>query len=217
MSCKRTTDWSAIRPLTWRALGTGGGNNSQQQSASEQELADCRRKLAELEHKYQADMGRAQQVNFDAGLQQGREEAGTAVRDASEKLAATLTELASQKRRLRLDAEREVVRLSIAIARRILNRELTIDPESLEGVVHAALAKLQNREKWQVRVSPRAVEITTNSVHQAGLGANVIVNADPALQAGDLLIDTPSGELDASVSTQLQEIERGFAERLGLR
>jgi flagellar biosynthesis/type III secretory pathway protein FliH len=45
----------------------------------------------------------------------------------------------------------------------------------------------------------------------------VKIAIDPSLRPGDLLIDTPAGELDASVNTQLHEIERGFAERLAIR
>jgi flagellar assembly protein FliH len=149
-------------------------------------------------------------------LRQGREQAAAAVKESAERLAATIADLSAYKRKLRMDAEREVVKLSIAIARRILNRELATDPDALEGLVHAALSRLQNREVWHVRVPASALEVTRACIERAGVTANVSIVADASLQTGDLLIDTPAGELDASVRTQLQEIERGFAERLGI-
>lgn len=218
MSFRRTFGESDVRPVLWRPLAaTGQSEALQQRSASASEVAEWQRQYAELQVKHQAELARVQQVAHEEGLRQGREEAASAIRDAAQKLAATMTDLASYKRKLRFQAELEVVRLSIAIARRILNRELATDPEALQGIVHAALFKLQGRELWQVRVSPRACEITRRYVEEAGLAASITVIADPALQTGDLLIETPSGELDASVGTQLQEIERGFTERLGLR
>ena len=39
---------------------------------------------------------------------------------------------------------------------------------------------------------------------------------DPTLRAGDLVFETSLGQLDASVETQLQEIQRGLTDRLAL-
>ena len=176
-----------------------------------------RRQLEDLQRTHNIELARAKQAAYEQGLQQGREEASSAMRDSAQKLATTLADLVSYKHKLRADAEREVVKLSLATARRILNRELATDPDALEGVVHAALAKLQNRDVCQVRVAAMAAEITKTCIERAGLSANVQVNIDPTLHSGELFIDTSTGELDASVHTQLREIERGFAERLGVR
>jgi flagellar assembly protein FliH len=180
-------------------------------------VADLERQVSELRAASQAELTRVKETAFQEGLRQGREEAASAIHDSAEKLGTTMAELVAFKRKLRLDAEREVVKLSLAIARRILNRELATDPDALEGIVHAALSKLQNRDIWQVRVAAQASDVTNACIDRAGLGGTVKVVVDPALYPGDLLVDTPTGELDASVNTQLHEIERGFAERLAIR
>jgi flagellar assembly protein FliH len=218
MLSKRAANPVAAKPIVWRQIARGGQHDLvQRQQASGVETAELERQLLELQIANQAELARAKQSSFEHGLQQGREEAASAIRESAQKLATTLAELVAFKRKLRLDAEREVVKLSLAIARRILNRELATDPDALEGVVHAALAKLQSREVWQVRVSPQHTEMTKACIERAGLASSVKVHADAALEPGDLLIDTHAGELDASVHTQLHEIERGFAERLAIR
>jgi flagellar biosynthesis/type III secretory pathway protein FliH len=40
----------------------------------------------------------------------------------------------------------------------------------------------------------------------------VEVLADPALEPGSVRLESAAGTLDASVDTQLEEIERGFAD-----
>src|SRR5262249_683356 len=55
-------------------------------------------------------------------------------------------ELASQGRRLRGEAERDTVKLAVAIARRILHREIALDPEVVLGLVKVAFAKVEARE-----------------------------------------------------------------------
>lgn len=204
--------------MTWRQISPSSQTEQPEpQVSSSAEVAELERQLSELRAAHPIELAHAKQSAFQEGLHQGREDAAAAIRDCAQKLAATLTELTSFKRKLRLDAEAEVVKLSLAIARRILNRELATDPEALEGIVHAALSKLQNRDVWQVRVGPYASEIASAYLDRAGFGGTVKVVVEPALHPGDLVIDTPAGELDASVNTQLQEIERGFAERLAIR
>ena len=45
-------------------------------------------------------------------------------------------------------------RLAIEIARRVLHRELSVDPSALEALIKAALEKLQAQEIYRVRVHP---------------------------------------------------------------
>ncbi len=87
-------------------------------------------------------------------MRRGREEAAGEVKKSFEQVARALEELTETKRKLRQEAEQELVKLSLAVARRILYRELSTDPSSIEGIVHAALQKLQQREASKVRVWP---------------------------------------------------------------
>lgn len=218
MLCKRALNPAEAKPIAWRQISHSGQNEvTPRQQSSGSEVSELQHQLQELKLAGQEELQRERQSSYQHGLQQGREEAAAAISASAQKLATMLAELAAYKGKLRLDAEREVVKLSLAIARRILNRELATDPDALEGVVHAALSKLQSRDVWQVRVSPHGAEITKACIERAGLSASVKVNVDPALHPGDLLIDTYAGELDASVHTQLHEIDRGFAERLAIR
>ncbi len=177
------------------------------------EVADLQQRIAELEAALKTQVAQTGQTAFDEGLKQGREEGTAAMKAASERLAQTLAELVSFKRKLRAEAEMEVVKLSLAVARRILHRELLTDPEAMQGLIHAALQNIQGREVWRVRVSPIGVEAVRAGLQRAGLGAIEIV-AEASFKSGDLVIETALGDLDASVDTQLQEIQRGFTDRL---
>ena len=137
--------------------------------------------------------------------------------DSLHTLGETLRELTLLKRKIRNEAEQELVQLSLAIARRILYRELATDPESIHGIVHAALQKLQNREIVRVRVYPGAAAAVRMAFERLPNAAAVEIVADTGLATGAVLFETALGELDASIETQLQEIQRGFADRLGSR
>jgi len=128
------------------------------------------------------------------------------------RLSRSIEELAGLRQRFRHEAEEDVVALAIAIARRILHRELTVAPEALLGLVKAALEKIELREVNRVRVSRGDAPMVAQFLEQMGLPRPIEVIADPGLQRGAAILESSRGALDASVETQLAEIERGFAD-----
>ena len=50
--------------------------------------------------------------------------------------------------------------------------------------------------------------------NNAARRSNLVLVADPALKPGELFFETSQGTLDASVETQLREIERGLIDKL---
>jgi flagellar assembly protein FliH len=128
------------------------------------------------------------------------------------KLARSIEELTGFRLRYRREAEQDVVALALAVARRILHRELTMAPEALLGLVKAALDKMEAREVHQVRVSRQDAAMVRQFFEQMGLPQRVEVMGDASLVPGGVILESGRGILDASVDTQLAEIERGFAD-----
>ncbi len=52
------------------------------------------------------------------------------------------------------EAQADLLRLSVAIARRIVHRELLVSPDILESIVSVVLEKLDRQEVHRVRVHP---------------------------------------------------------------
>ncbi len=156
----------------------------------------------------------AYQRGFLEGQGVGKNQAAGEVNPLMERLSRSLAELGSMRSRIRRDAEKDLLKLSIAIARRVLHRELTLDPESIEGLIKVALDKLQARESCRVRVHPEQETAIRAALDRASNSGKVELISDASLQMGDVLFETQHGTIDASIETQLREIERGFADRL---
>lgn len=220
MLCKITTDSEEIKPVLWRTLAGTALVPAAAAGAREVapgEVAELQKRITELERLRQTEVAQAKQAGFEDGKQKARQEAAGEVTAALDRLAQKLNEVASLRSKMRLSAEIDIVKLGLAIAQRILRRELTTDPETIHGLVHAALQKIQNRDILRIRVYPAGAEALKTSLARAGAAPAIQVVADPTLKTGDLLFETSVGELDASVETQLQEVERGLADRLSLR
>ena len=152
----------------------------------------------------------AHQAGFREGEAAGRSQAEPIV----EQLGRTIQELVSLRPRLRREAEADCVQLSLAIARRVLHRELSIDPEAIEGLIRTALERLQAQEVYRLRIHPAQESAVRTCLERLGCAPEIEVVADRTLEPGAVLFETSRGSLDASVGTQLQEIQRGLADRL---
>ena len=169
---------------------------------------------AELE----AQVHQQLELAFETGRKEGeasvRQQLEGDVRRASEQLAQAAAQVAASRTEVIRRAETDILQLSIEIARRILHRELSIDPAALSALIRAALDKLASQQVSRVRVHPDQEQLVRASLAQIGRDSDVEVISDPTQPRGGALFETESGSLDASVETQLREIERGFADRL---
>jgi flagellar assembly protein FliH len=150
----------------------------------------------------------------DAAARQGFE---AELRETVSALAGKISEIAGQRSEIVRRAEADTVRLAIEIARRVLHREISVDPSALSALVGAALEKLRNQEIYRVRIHPDLEKLLKSLLEQFGRNAGIEVLADPNLARGGVTFEIGRGALDASVDTQLREIERGLADEIRVR
>lgn len=223
MSCKILRE-AASEPIAWKPGGSGPVVRQeafQQQKKSDPLAEALDTKLRQIESDAARAVEEARCQGFAEGERSGAargeqmaQQARQSADLATERLGRTLEELAHLRRRLRSEAEHDVVRLSIAIARRILHREIEVDREALGGVVKAAIERLDLRETHRIRVNPNDVAPLRQQLERCGMPPRLEVAGDPSLPPGSAIFETSRGTLDASIATQLKEIERGFVDRL---
>ena len=165
---------------------------------------------ANIEKRLHDEREKALQEGWQSAINQARAE----VEPLKTQLARSIADVAGMKARLRAEAEQDIVRLSLAIARKILHREACVDPDAILGIVKAALARLTTRETSRVRVHPGDVESLRRHAGSGGFPQSIEIAGDPVLSPGSVIFETIRGSLDASIESQLAEIERGFADLL---
>jgi flagellar assembly protein FliH len=133
------------------------------------------------------------------------------------RLAASIEDLGSIRAQYLADSEEKVVRLSVAIAQRILHREIQIDSLALLGLLRAVVEKCEAREILRILMNPNDLKQLQPHLAKLQLPPRVEVAAENSLERGALLVESTSGTLDASVDAQLDEVERGFIDMLGKR
>jgi flagellar assembly protein FliH len=225
MSCKLLTKEQSpqVRPISWPALRVVPAVDTTPPELDQARLAladasaetsKLHQRVEELENALES----RELLGFEKGLAEGqnkgRQESAEQLRPVLERMSRAIADAAMLRPRLRMESEADLVRLCTAIAHRILKRELHMDPLALEGIVQAALARAGAVEVFRVRAHPaHAGEIRTH-LSKLGVPESVRVEALTSLDEGDLLIETSAGEIDASVNTQIAEVERGLTTRV---
>jgi len=158
---------------------------------------------------------------YQLGLAEGEAAAGQRAQAYLEPVLAGLsgivTELGGMRRKFRAEAEGATVALAMSIARRVLNRELHCDPDAILGLVKAAFERCDARETHCLRVSPADAAAIQENRDRLQLPPRLKIVADVALRPGSAIFETSRGDLDASLDTQLSEIERGLTDVLRKR
>lgn len=181
----------------WAA--SGNGHTSQGDGAAQRERQAYEKGLAEGESRCRAEF-----ENTLAGL---RNQISAALQDFTEQRDAYFERV-----------EPEVVQLALAVARKILHREVQMDPMLLAGVVHVALEKLDAGTQVRLRANPAEVGSWREYFSQPhDIRPIPELVGDSTLSHSECTLETDLGGTTISLDTQLKEIEQGFADLLEQR
>jgi flagellar assembly protein FliH len=190
----------SFTPVLWRVVASVGDPRRNSHADGEREAA---RKLDQLRRDGYAE-----------GLAAGRQQAEEQFRPAVQGLAEALDSLGRLRANIREETIQDLVHLATSIAARVIHREVAVDPDALAGLIQAAFSKLQSREINRVRMHPTLEGLVRKLLEQAGAPKNLVLLPDPSLKSAEVFFETAQGILDASVETQLREIERGLIDKL---
>ncbi len=188
---------------------------------AEDESSHLREELRALEEKLNAQIAAAASELEHAkrtAVEHAQQEWGLVAEQRLEEERARIIRMCEDFREERgryfSEVEAEVVKLALAIAERVLHREVRLDPLLLTAAVRVALEKVADQSDVIVRVPAENAPAWCEALGER-LGAQLV--GDEALQAGECKLETKVGRVDLGVSAQLAEIERGFFDLLQKR
>lgn len=144
---------------------------------------------------------------YAQGERAGAEAAAARGEAVLRRLADTVDELRTLRVELLRKAEQQVVQLSLAIARRIVQREITLDRELVAAMGRVALDRLSTASAATIRLHPDDYAAVVRGSASSSDGATSIV-ADPMVRRGGCLVQSDLGVIDLGVDAQIQEIAR---------
>jgi flagellar assembly protein FliH len=148
----------------------------------------------------------ASREGFERGQAEGRE---LARREEAQKMGDGIRKILAEVERhragLEAECERDVVRLAIAIAEKIVKAEIKKGAPVAENNLKAALRRAVRGHGLEIRLHPADAARLRLAGEE---GASII--ADSAITPGGCIVRTAAGSVDLDIKTQLDEIERGL-------
>lgn len=200
---RRATGQAVILPFTWQH----GGESAPPAAPPADPAPDPARDTASPAH-----LAAVEREAFARGFAQGEVAGAEAAANRGEamlrRLTQTLEEIAEMRAQIVRDTEQQLVRLAVAIARRIVQREMTMDPDLLRAIARVAMDRLGETTGVTVRLNPDDHAAIAAGRDSAWGGGHVTVVADARLPRGGCRLESDGGTVDASVDAQLEEITK---------
>jgi flagellar assembly protein FliH len=147
---------------------------------------------------------------YAEGERTGRQMGEAMVETICRRYEKSLADLAAAHKAMVQAMEEQTVRLALEIARKIVQRELALEPDLVAALVNVALKRVAGHQSIAVRVSRHDFDRVRAAVAAANSAVTVI--DDAALERGDFVIETGQTHLDGRVSSQIDAIGRALFE-----
>ena len=149
----------------------------------------------------------------EEGIRQIREEEKQTILDANAKAEKTLADAKEECRVYVQGAENEIATLAMEIADHVLPQHFLDVPTIILPLVRTA-----DQSEVHVRVAPESYDLVLmgRSEFQGLLEGQALleVHSDQNLKVGDVVIETPNGNVDARLSTQLEMIRKSIQDAM---
>jgi len=158
-------------------------------------------------HQLEEIQDQARQEGFRQGLREGRDAGLKAIQEQLSLLEALLKSLDEPFSQLDESVERQLAELAMLVARQLVRRELTTDPEQVVSVVREALSALPvaaRNVRLALHPEDAALIRETLSLGEADQPFQLI--DDPLLCRGGCKVLSDSSQIDASVESRLDSI-----------
>ncbi|MGL5253876.1 MAG: FliH/SctL family protein [Brevinema sp.] len=178
---------------------------SQAQSESDDMIALARKEADKLKKEAEAE-------GMDLGRTEGYETATNDIKLVIERLHSVVAETARERERILLHSEQQVINLVLTMVNKVVKKLAIEHKEVVIENTKAALSLLRGAMTLFIRVSPRdynlAASYKDEFIHLIEARADLKFIEDPTIEPGGVYIESDTGDIDATINTQLEELER---------
>ncbi|MBI4979015.1 MAG: flagellar assembly protein FliH [Spirochaetes bacterium] len=156
------------------------------------------------------------QKGYEEGFNKAFEEGKIEIQRMISKLEKILGETINKRNEIIDNSETQLIEIAILIAKRVVKMITERDKGVVVRNIQEALRKVKGRAKVTIRVNIDDLEIAARHKDEfyqmLDKIEGVTVLEDPNVDVGGCIIETDFGDIDARISTQMNEIETAIKE-----
>jgi flagellar assembly protein FliH len=138
-----------------------------------------------------------------AGFEMGQQKAQVLL----DKVETLITELTTFRHAMIKEVEQQCLELSVSIARKIIIKELTLNPDEIVRMTKEALLKLERSGQITIKVNPALYEFFTK--HKPDLLAfhpDIVFDADPSVSQYGAVVMGPVEDVVTDLDEQIKNL-----------
>ena len=174
--------------------------------AAKAEAEDIIEKAKDYAGKVAEKAEEAAQKAFEDAKKKGEEE-------ALEKFHTHVLAAVEMRSNVFREAERDILRLSVKLAEKIIGRELQNNRETVVDIVTTALQHARLKQKLLIKVNPADLSVAEMEIEKFKSFSRsqfIDITADPRVGAGGCLIESEVGTVDARLETQFRVLKNAL-------
>lgn len=160
----------------------------------------------------------AAEAGYQEGIRQGREQGLAQAREILQRLESLVERVVRLREELLARHEEDVVKLSLAVAEKVIGRVVEEDREVAARTVRQLLAQVEGATEIRIRVHPQdlpGVEAHQEEWRRLADGSrSLAILADDRVAPGGVLVETEFGAIDSSIESRFVEVGQALMEVL---
>ncbi|MHB8068243.1 MAG: FliH/SctL family protein [Desulfobaccales bacterium] len=164
-------------------------------------LAEAKGILKEARDKAQYLERQAYEEGFQQGQKDGREVGQRSMEQLVQQFQDLVNALVRDREELYRQREKDLIDMVVLISRKIVVRELKMQPEAIQGIVAAGFQLLTDTEDIKLHINPQDYELLQWAPQDAWPPGVEMVQ-DGTISAGGFLMKTGSGEIDGTLKNR---------------
>jgi flagellar assembly protein FliH len=163
----------------------------------------------------QERLARLEREAYEKGFEQGQKDGMSLgekrVQETIGQMQELFRDMAGLKKQVYNEAEGELLRLSVEIARQIIRREVTTDPSVVTRAIRAAFDYLGDQSQVRISVNPedmREIQRLLPDLAQIHRLEGFEVTEDRAVTRGGCVLETGFGRINGTIEDQLDMIKQ---------
>ena len=190
-----------------------------QKTVTENQEAEQERKnlLSSTEEKVEEIKRKAYQEGFESGLQQGMQQRYDEAEPLVLQVNSVLEQLNSLRQVVRFQAEEELVKLALGIAKNVVAEELKLNKSVIQNIVQAALHETEVQGKIYLHLHPDDYKFLLNSKSDLESYLNdeqkLVLRQNPEMKPGSIYVESDEEIISRSIEGQFDKLEETLTEQ----
>ncbi len=185
---------------------------------------EAKKKIEEgMKEGYAKGFSNGQEEGFKKGYQDGfesgKKESLQKLIDFLNILDKSAKEISNFKENVIRESENEIAKMSLSIAKKVINRELLLDPSVVIGVIRDALNKVYYKKKFIIYVNPLDLELVKKEQEKlTSILENFesfVIKPSTQVEPGGCIVETESGTVDARLESKYEKVKESVIKAIG--